>query len=267
MNIVITLTKPLSSYRDSLIRSLKKTGPYTDDTFVVVCSTHEREYNIETYDMLSEFANNVKMTPYSLAPFDSEARTIKDYMNEVMGYNLWRLKIEGETAFIPANYIPTMKGWSKVIRDEYRQCGVSFYGPMTGEDTEQWIDGPFVCDAEFITTNPCVRGYNKNEMFMYRARHYTNRSCAEMTLDYYSYTEQQEEKPDVVEHIEKQEEPAPTEAAKKAKKKTAKKAPRKKAKKKAAKKKATKKPLYKKEDKPSIKDTLKDLRDQSSNDS
>lgn len=277
MNIVITITKPLTAYRDDLFKALKATGPYTDDEFIVVCSTHEKDFNTDTYDMLLAFTNNVRMVPYSLAPYDEEARTIDDYMNEVMGYNLWRLKITGETVYLPATHVPTLKGWSKVIRDEFRQAGTSFYGPMTGQDSERWINGPFVCDAEFITSNPCIRGYNKNEMFMYRARHYTNRSCAPTTVDYYTYTPIGEEQGLIVteetvpKHAAPEEEvfkdEVDTQSArtkKAAKKKTAKKnTPKKKAKKKAAKKKA----LYKKTEKPSIEDTLNDFRGESTTDS
>lgn len=270
MNIIITLTKPLTEYRDQLLSALKAHGPYTENRFVVVCSTHEPDYNTDTYDSLREMCDDVILFPFSLSPYDADKRSLPDYMNEVMGYNMWRLKIEGETCYLPAGYLPSADSWTKKVRANYRECGELFYGPLEGVDTERWINGPFVCDAAFITTNPCVRGYNKNQSFMYRARNYTNRSCTGMTDEFFTHTslgcdtmtvdDLKEGSSDldvgsidlgdadevkVVSYTE----------PKRVKKKTAKK---KRAKKKAAKKKTAK---------PSIKDTLKDLRDNSSDES
>lgn len=268
MNIIITLTQPLTEYRDHLLASLKANGPYTDDRFVVVCSTHESDYNTDTYDSLRELCDDVVMSPFSLSPYDAEQRTLSDYMNEVMGYNMWRLKIDGETCFLPAGYLPSAKSWTKQVRANYRECGELFYGPLEGVDTERWINGPFVCDAAFITTNPCVRGYSKNQSFMYRARNYTNRSCTGMTDEFFTHTmlgcETNTVKAVQAEPVDApaadETKPVAYTEPKRVKKKTAKK---KSAKKKAAKKKAAKKktPKY------SIKDTLKDLRDKSTDDS
>lgn len=185
MNIIFLITKPLACYRDKLLAALSNGGPYTDDHIHVVCSIYEKEYNIETFEKLKELCDNVTMFASSLAPYDKDKRCLGDYTNEVVGFNMWRMKLQGETCFVPPGWVPAISKWNKDGKMDFRQAATSFYGKLEGEDEEQHIVGPFFCQGDFFTSNPCVRGYNKKQGFMYRARNYVNRSVTAMDADYF----------------------------------------------------------------------------------
>lgn len=250
MNIVLTITSPLNCYRDKLLEALSNGGPYTDDHFWVICSVYEKEYNVETFEKLSELCDNVNMFHASLPPFDKEKRTLEDYNEEVVGFTAWRLKLEGETCYIPCGWVPQIPAWNKDGKLDFRQAATSFYGKLDGKDEEQHIVGPFFCYGSFFTTNPCVRGYNKKHKgFMHRARNYVNRSVCHMEADYFAKCCESghcdAEQPQVEPQVEPQMEPEVVVEPAKPKNKSAKKKSgrKKRAKKKAAKKKSVKESL------------------------
>lgn len=175
MNILVTITKPFDGYRQQLLSSMQD-SKYTDDHLYVVCSSYEAEYNTSTLEAFGDLFDNITMCPFSIAPYEQDKCSVDDYTNELVGYNLWKLNIEGETLYVPLGHVPTTKTWNKDVRGAFRESGKQFMGAVTGYDEECYINGYFVADAEFITTNPCIRGYRKGLYFMYKARNYTNRS-------------------------------------------------------------------------------------------
>jgi len=175
MNILVTITQPLDQYRKELLYSLKG-GKYTDDHLFVVCSNYEKDYNVTTYEAFSELFDTITMCPCNIAPYDPDITNMSAYANEVVGFNYWRIPLKGETFYIPLGLCPAKDGWNKELRSAYRESGADFMGPIAGKDDEAWLDSYFLCDGDFLKTNPCVRGHRKDLMFMYRARNYTKRS-------------------------------------------------------------------------------------------
>jgi hypothetical protein len=175
MNILITITAPLDAYRQELFNAMKG-GKYTDDHLYIICSSYEKDYNVETYEAFSSLCGEITMSPFNIAPFDAERNDLEEYGNELVGYHFWRTKCEGETLYIPLGMVPTTDDFNKQLRKNFRESGKDFLGPVVGEDDEAWLNGYFVCDGSFFTNNPCIRAHRRNLMFMYRARNYTKRS-------------------------------------------------------------------------------------------
>ena len=247
MNILVTITEPLDKYRKELLHSLKG-GKYTDDHLYIVCSNYEKDYNVTTYEAFSELFDTITMCPFNIAPYDYETTNMSAYANEVVGYNFWRIALKGETFYIPLGLCPANTGWNKELRSAYRESGADFMGPLAGKDDDAWLDSYFLCDGDFLKTNPCVRAHRKDLMFMYRARNYTNRSVEVSDrahfIDIGVFTQSTPQEP-VVEQDTPVEAPKPKKKAakkRKAKKAASKKSSLKKARAKLAKKKETKTP-------------------------
>ena len=195
MNIILLLTEPLHSYRDDLFLALDASGPYTTDSFHIICSKYESDFNVQTQEFFEQICDNVIMHPLSIAPFNPKTEDYSVYSNNVFSFNIWRLPIMGETMFIPLGYVPTYsKKWNKELLAEYRSSGSEYFGPIsninpsTGEKEKlSWLHSWFLCDGSFFRTNPCFRVYMKDQPPMFRVRNYTVRSFSPPKSDPFSY--------------------------------------------------------------------------------